>query len=63
MSAPQAHRRVWLIDGRSAEQPNVLADLYRGLPAHVLDEIEGTWAEAREVAALERVAAGLNPWV
>ena len=61
MNTPQAHRRVWLIDGHSAEQSGVLADLYRGLPAQVLDEIERMWAEAREAAALEREAAGLNP--
>ena len=59
MNTPQAHRRVWLI--RSADQSSVLADLYRGLPAQVLDEIERMWAEAREAAALEREAAGLNP--
>ena len=61
MSAPQAHRRVWLIDGQSPGQPNVLADLYRGLPAQVLDEIERAWADAREAVARERVVAGLNP--
>ena len=61
MSTPQAHRRVWLIDGRSAEQSAVAADLYRGLPAHVLDEIERLWADAREAAARGRAAAGLNP--
>lgn len=61
MNTPQAHRRVWLITGHSAEQSSVSADLYRGLPAHVLDEIERMWAGARETAATEREAAGLNP--
>jgi hypothetical protein len=61
MSIPQAHRHVWLIDGLSPEQSSVSADLYRGLPAHVLDEIERMWKDAREAATFEREAAGLNP--
>lgn len=62
MNTPQSYRRVWLIDGHSADQSNVSADLYRGLPAPVLDEIEQMWAEAREASAVERQAAGLNPF-
>ena len=61
MSVPQSHRRVWLIDNRVVERPNMSADLYRGLPAQIIDDIETGWATAREVAAQTAMAAGLNP--
>jgi hypothetical protein len=61
MTDPQAHRRVWLIDGQAPARPNVSAELYRGLSARVLDEIETAWAAGREAASRDLIAAGLAP--
>jgi hypothetical protein len=55
------HRWVRLLDNRVDDRPPIAASIYRDYLAHQLEEIEASWAEARDLAAEHGHAAGLAP--
>jgi GNAT superfamily N-acetyltransferase len=59
MTGPSSRRQVQLIDARVTHRPFVRAEVYRDYPFGELERIEALWAEAREQAAMEGLAAGL----
>jgi hypothetical protein len=61
MAGITSHRRVKLLDNRVVERPFVPASVYRDFYGVQVEEIEASWAEARESAADRGQAAGLSP--
>jgi hypothetical protein len=61
MATITKHRWVNLLDNRVADRPLIRASVYRDYYARELEEIEASWAEAREEAAGRGQAAGLAP--
>ncbi|MCI0682120.1 MAG: hypothetical protein L0Y71_08450 [Gemmataceae bacterium] len=62
MAMVSKHRRVNLLDNRIADRRFIQASVYRDYPANQLEEIESSWAKARESAAARGQAVGLAPF-
>ncbi len=50
-----------MVDALAPLRPFLQAYVYRDYPAVLLDDIEASWADARERAATEELATGLAP--
>lgn len=56
-----SHRRVKLIDNRAVPKSIITAGVYQGFFPHQLEEVEASWADARERAVTEGRTMGFAP--
>lgn len=61
MSGPTSWREVQLLGGSATDRQLVRAELYRDYPASQLAEVQASWAQARQDAAMRGIVQGLAP--